>query len=309
MKNNFVLILFFFLFAQSIKAGNYDVCISVTPGTNGGSISISLKNNTAATILVTNLEVTVSASNPVVTVTGTLNNRFADVGIYNIAPGASQTLISGSYSVPTGTSGTSNFTMSSPYLEVNGNVATATIACSATNISLPVELISLKATPIGKAVQLDWITASEKNSSHYEIERSADAKAYTTLGKVEANGNSFSKLSYVFTDEKPLSGINYYRLKMVDKDESYEYSKIVSASFNTPFQKIAIKAYPNPASYTIAVEPFEGFKSLNIYSLQGALLMKSTTVEANISSLNTGIYFLEVENTEGYVSRVKFVKN
>lgn len=236
--------------------------------------------------------------------TGDLNGNLTVIGGTGAGP------YSGTFEfTKSGNSGTYGYTLDN--VTYGGVISQASPypSLTASCTPLPVELISLKATPIGKAVQLDWITASEKNSSHYEIERSADAKSYTTLGKVEASGNSFSKLNYTFTDEKPLSGINYYRLKMVDKDESYQYSKIVSAAFNTSFQKIAIKAYPNPASYTIAVEPFEGFKSLNIYSLQGALLMKSTTVEANISSLNSGIYFLEVENTEGYVSRVKFVKN
>ena len=72
--------------------------------------------------------------------------------------------------------------------------------------------------------------------------------------------------------------------------------------------KIAIKPYPNPTRDLVSVQKFKAFKTMNIYNLQGVLLLKSNKVEADVSAFSAGAYILEVEDTEGDKSRVKFVK-
>ena len=66
-----------------------------------------------------------------------------------------------------------------------------------------------------KHARLDWMTFTEINNHYFEIERSADAKTWETIGKVLGAGNSSSKNYYQFFDRAPLNGINYYRLKLV----------------------------------------------------------------------------------------------
>ncbi|NJN35007.1 MAG: T9SS C-terminal target domain-containing protein, partial [Saprospiraceae bacterium] len=61
-------------------------------------------------------------------------------------------------------------------------------------------------------------TASERNGSHFDVQRSKDGKTFTTIGQVKAVGNSLTLQRYEFSDENPLSGTNYYRLNAVDLD-------------------------------------------------------------------------------------------
>lgn len=92
--------------------------------------------------------------------------------------------------------------------------------------SLPVELskfqVSLNNT---QKVNIVWTTTLEKDASHFEIERSSDLKKINVLGRVEAVGNSTQSNNYSWVDEQPLAGNNFYRIKSVDQDSTYEYSE------------------------------------------------------------------------------------
>jgi len=92
---------------------------------------------------------------------------------------------------------------------------------------------------------LTWTTQQEINSSHFVVERSADGVAYTSIGQVAANGNSTVVHNYSFTDIHPINGINYYRLRSVDKDNSAKLSDIRSIK-NEGIADITV--YPNPVS-------------------------------------------------------------
>ena len=111
------------------------------------------------------------------------------------------------------------------------------------NFVLPVTLVQFKATYNGVAVDLNWLTASEQNSEHFEIQRSADGEQFTSIGIVAAAGNSTSS-SYAFTDGFPYAGNNYYRPKMVDIDGHFKYSIVILVVTND--SKKGITAYPNP---------------------------------------------------------------
>lgn len=93
---------------------------------------------------------------------------------------------------------------------------------------LPISLISFYATKKDDfSVALDWASVSETNSKHYEIERSTDGKNFSQVGVVDAAGESHEVLNYSFIDRSTESlGIYYYRLKMVDRDETFEYSAV-----------------------------------------------------------------------------------
>jgi hypothetical protein len=75
-----------------------------------------------------------------------------------------------------------------------------------------------------KTITLDWNTQMEVNSSRFEIERSADGDSWTAIGSVMAKGNSSMVTKYSFTDAQPLSGTNFYRLRMIDLDNSFGYT-------------------------------------------------------------------------------------
>jgi len=154
------------------------------------------------------------------------------------------------------------------------------------NSPLPVKLISFSAEKSGdKSAQLTWSTASESNSSYYNVERSYDKITWKTAGQVKAGGNSQIVLNFNFLDNdvydgKSSSQIAYYRLKMVDLDNSFEYSPIESVNFGKASDAIVTNhefvVYPNPASEGIhvqwdAAQPDQP-TSLEFYDVSGKLI-------------------------------------
>ncbi|CAG5068551.1 hypothetical protein DYBT9623_01282 [Dyadobacter sp. CECT 9623] len=105
-----------------------------------------------------------------------------------------------------------------------------TVAVSQDN-ALPVTLTSFTASKSGKLANLAWATAEESNSDYFVVQRSSDAKTWKEIGRKAASGQSKSKRNYTFTDQKPLSGAGYYRLKMVDRDQTFSYSAIKNVKF------------------------------------------------------------------------------
>ena len=97
--------------------------------------------------------------------------------------------------------------------------------------TLPVTLLDFSAKTIGKQIAINWQTSTELNTANFIIQRSTDGSTFTDIGTVKAIGSGAN--SYSFTDKTPTNGINYYRLKSVDKDGSLSFSKIVSASLTT----------------------------------------------------------------------------
>ena len=160
-----------------------------------------------------------------------------------------------------------------------------------------------------QVVRLDWATSSEINADYFNIERSSNGKDFNAIGNVKSVGNSSKKTTYLFNDSLiiELSQTLYYRLKQVDYNGAFKYSKIIAIN-NSINKNAPIKVYPNPAINSIFVESNNGFKSINIYNLQGVLIKKSIFNEVDISAISAGIYLLEVENTEGGLSRIRFVK-
>ncbi|WP_144051802.1 T9SS type A sorting domain-containing protein [Fibrisoma limi] len=114
------------------------------------------------------------------------------------------------------------------------------------NISgtLPVELVSFTAKPAGKHVQLAWSTTSEREADRFVVERSGDLKEYTRVGEVVAKGTTDQRQYYGLTDESPMIGNNYYRLKQVDTDGSIHYSKIVAAVMDDETPSFELRGNP-----------------------------------------------------------------
>ncbi|MEP7171349.1 MAG: hypothetical protein ABI855_18415, partial [Bacteroidota bacterium] len=96
---------------------------------------------------------------------------------------------------------------------------------------LPVELVSFSAKAIdNKEVLCQWTTASEINNDYFTIERSRNGRDFEEAGKVNGAGNSTSTSDYSFTDEQPINGISYYRLKQTDFNGQFSYSQIVKVN-------------------------------------------------------------------------------
>ena len=173
---------------------------------------------------------------------------------------------------------------------------------------IPVELLSFNAHLIdNQIIRLNWVTTTELNSAFFSIEKSTDGTKFLPIGQVKAAGHSNQKLHYTYDDSSiSKDKIVYYRLKQVDNDGQYKYSKTVAVAQKD--KNIKLSVYPNPAKDVLIIEGLDDIKTVKIYNFQGVLVQKTTQKSISLNSQPTGIYILEVENTEGVVSRIKFVK-
>jgi uncharacterized protein (DUF1501 family) len=116
---------------------------------------------------------------------------------------------------------------------------------------LPIELADFTVEKAGTAdAQLKWLTASENNTSHFDIERSTNSKTFSKIGTVKATGHAHTLLTYDWLDKDlPItqSSIFYYRLKTVDADQSFTISNVKSLFFNKNKQKLTMEVSPNPS--------------------------------------------------------------
>jgi hypothetical protein len=133
---------------------------------------------------------------------------------------------------------------------------------------LPVKLSSFTATVEGSQVEVVWSTAQEKNSSHFDVERSADALSFDKINTVNTKavgGNSYGPLSYSYMDDSPLPGSSYYRLKQVDLNQSYEYSPVITVSvFKSNNIKFVIYPNPNQGEFTADISGIENNHNIKI---------------------------------------------
>lgn len=109
---------------------------------------------------------------------------------------------------------------------------------------LPVSLLSLEALKQTKTVLLKWVTENEINVDRYIIERSTDGTSYSAIAEVAAFNNNQN--NYTYTDLQPIPGLNFYRLKIKDKDASYTYSPVRKVDFGSVADDITV--YPNPVT-------------------------------------------------------------
>lgn len=99
-------------------------------------------------------------------------------------------------------------------------------------LPLPVELVSFTARKQQQATALNWETASELDNEKFQVERSTNGMDFRVIGEVMGHGTTHLPQNYNFLDRSPAAGINYYRLKQIDFDGQFEYSKVVSVEFS-----------------------------------------------------------------------------
>jgi hypothetical protein len=112
-------------------------------------------------------------------------------------------------------------------------------------IVLPVELSSFNAELNYNQVDVFWTTFSETNNDYFSVEKSENGKDFYEIGQINGKGNSTQISNYLFTDEKIVEGISYYRLKQVDFNGRYTYSNIKSVE--NEMIEIALNVFPNPS--------------------------------------------------------------
>lgn len=171
---------------------------------------------------------------------------------------------------------------------------------------IPVELVSFNVALEQNKVVLNWQTATELNSSHFEVERKSEGSDWNSIGRVNAAGNSTSRIDYRFVDDNLVGNQLSYRLKLVDLDGSFTYSQEVEINSSLPTSFSLSQNYPNPFNPTTKINytvPFDSKVTISIYSITGELVMDlvndfvsagSYSVDFNGSNLASGMYIYKM---------------
>ncbi|WP_159474546.1 T9SS type A sorting domain-containing protein [Dyadobacter sp. 3J3] len=164
-----------------------------------------------------------------------------------------------------------------------------------TDTPLPVTLTYFKGNPEGSSATLEWETSTETNSAYFELERSTDAIHFTSITKQLAAGNSAITEQYNYQDLSLSAGIYYYRLKQVDLDDSYHYSRVISVKMS---DKSSIRLFPNPVSDQMTIQSEIEINSVEIINSFGLKLQSNVvnknSLQLDMSKFPSGLYIIRV---------------
>ena len=183
-----------------------------------------------------------------------------------------------------------------------------TISDDLYSCALPVTLVSFSGKRTSENQNtLKWVTVDEKDFDRFEIERSADARSFEKIGIVDhseghgAKGQESSLNAYTFTDQNA-GTFHYYRLKMIDVDNTYEYSRLVSTE-NSPEKAVVGTFYPNPSNGKVFVDVFSVENKrwkITTLDLNGRMIRSETR------DLQKGLNKIAFENAPPGLNLVRF---
>lgn len=176
-----------------------------------------------------------------------------------------------------------------------------------TEALLPLSLVSFGAKLVNGKPYLKWVTENEQNVSHFEIEKSNDGINFIKIKTFNSKGGGV----YNFVDNLPQIGNNYYRLKMIDTDGKFDFSRteVINFSLNTP---TGFSIYPNPNNGNFTISPSHSKipSTVTIFNQQGRIMVKKEilgTSNISVDNLIKGVYLIQL-NTGGLVEVKKMVK-
>ena len=188
------------------------------------------------------------------------------------------------------------------------NDLTSTNTFAASN-PLPVQLSSFTARRQGPwTTAVEWTTASERNSAHFEVQRSNNGLQFVVVATAAARSHSSQPAAYAILDPAAPVAAHYYRLRQVDVDGTTSYSAAVTVAAVGP--AVVLTPYPNPVR-TELIFTTETNTAYRVLTLLGQPLLAGTmvagAVHLGVQGLAPGLYFLELMTVTGRVV-VKFEK-
>jgi glucose/arabinose dehydrogenase len=181
-------------------------------------------------------------------------------------------------------------------------------------VALPVELMTFRAevNADNPFTDLYWTTATEQDNDYFSVERSADGMNFTPIGEVAGAGTTRVPQSYTFQDRRPHSGTNYYRLRQVDFDGAFAFSKVVAVHHQLP-EETDLRLLPNPTTggVEIVTPSFATAQTISLHDLAGRelrrweLLPNANRLTVDLSQLASGTYIVRtVGNGSSLVARL-----
>ena len=229
----------------------------------------------------------------------TINSTDMDKKAQSNAQGVYKTgqVTSGVFSVTYSKSGYISQTFSTTALST-GLVTIQNVALSP--IVVPIELIDFQGIVEKKRIKLTWKTSSENHVSMYQLEKLQtlnNNEPWSSIASIKANN---APSNYENFDASPIVGTNYYRLKIVDTDGSFSYSKIVSVEFSS--LKTLVFLFPNPSKNRVYLSEntFKNEEIVEIVDISGKVVTRTTVGQGrtgfDIQALANGTYFLKVND-------------
>jgi hypothetical protein len=180
------------------------------------------------------------------------------------------------------------------------------VSINAVDAPLPVKYTQFTADRNNDNIKLNWSTASEVNNNGFEIERSSNGTDFEKIGFVKGVGNSSRLNKYSFTDKN--NSFAYYRLKQVDFDGKYEFSKVLTVKSN----ESSVELSPNPFNDNLVINSNTTIINAEIVDITGRVKMfevvNSNTAKLNTSGLDNGVYFIRINNGEKVITK-RIIKN
>ena len=169
------------------------------------------------------------------------------------------------------------------------------------NTPLFIGLRDISAANIGKRNRIDWSTLTEQKGDVFELQRSGDGDNFTTITGVNAKGEGST---YSYWDESPVNGNNHYRLKLMDAQGKYSYSKVVTALLGKA-DGLVLEAYPNPVSEVLTLKVYGASGSnpaITISDVTGKMIkmvgLTDNYTQINMSGLADGVYLIKYTDSK-----------
>jgi hypothetical protein len=176
--------------------------------------------------------------------------------------------------------------------------------------SLPVTLSSFHGIPEAGSTRLNWQTTEEVNAGLFEVQHSENATEWSALGTVEARGQVLGISNYFYVHTNPKPGINYYRLRIVDQDDTFAFSSAINVQNDRSDRRTFPGFYPNPTDGKLHFTFNRGVRELQVFDPLGNRIYRQHTSGENgsidLSRLSNGVYLIrwEGEDGEGGVQRI-----
>jgi hypothetical protein len=170
-----------------------------------------------------------------------------------------------------------------------GCLPPTTPGCAST---LPIELISFTGWKCNEQVCLDWQTATESNNAYFDLERSLNGSDFTQLQRIYASQpNSQTKQRYTASDNQPIKGLNYYRIRQADLDGSYEYFPVIAVEYLSGIKSCRIFPMPNGGEFNIEVNGYGNADAIILVQDNfGRVVFQATsTLKENYSVVRVGL--------------------
>lgn len=279
------------------------------------NITINVQNQPTSNVSV-RLYLTATELQDMINSAGSGVTSINDVGIFknNDACGAAIS------ATPTSQTITGRYTQGTFGHALQADISSfSTFYFMSTSSTLPANVITFKATAAGDAAKLQWTVEDQENVERYIVERSSNGNSFTAVGSVDAKGTANEKIDYQFTDinAAAFASTVYYRIKIADKDGKANYTHVLPVSFET-YTRAFVTVQPNPVvnnATVLVTSTTEEMVQLRITDNTGRIVMSKNirlvkgknTLELNVNSLPSGLYYLDV-TSKNINQKTKLVK-